>query len=177
MQQTLRCHSLISRLTFSMCLHHITGHTAHRECRGIAIHFLDHGTRRGWRVSVKPRPIFTPRKDLVSIVQEGGWAPGLVLTDAENLAPPELDPQTVQPIASHYTNWATRSTQTTEHSLNIIILGKSRVQVICTWPSTYAWDKQQMDSDCLCNKGKGSGCLTATEVTIDRHASKELSIP
>jgi len=34
-----------------------------------------------------------------------------------------------------------------------------------------------MDSDHLCNKGKGSGCLTATEVTIDRHASKELSIP
>jgi len=39
------------------------------------------------------------------------------------------------------------------------------------------WDKQQMDSDRLCNKGKGSGCLTATELTIDRHVSKELSIP
>ena len=33
------------------------------------------------------------------------------------------------------------------------ILGKWTVQDICTQPSTYAWDKQQMDSDRLCNKG------------------------
>jgi len=69
------------------------------------------------------------------------------------------------------------ATQTTEHSVNIMKLGKWRVQNICTWPSTCAWGKQQMDSDRLCNIGKGSGCLTATEVTIDRHAGKELSIP
>jgi len=36
-----------------------------------------------------PRPgRFTPRKDPpVPIVQEAGWAPGPVWTDAENLAP------------------------------------------------------------------------------------------
>ena len=33
-----------------------------------------------------PRPLFTPGKDLVSIVQAAGWAPGLVWTGAENLA-------------------------------------------------------------------------------------------
>jgi hypothetical protein len=33
------------------------------------------------------RPPFTPRKDLVPIVQEAGWAPGPVWTGAENLAP------------------------------------------------------------------------------------------
>jgi len=31
--------------------------------------------------------VFTPGKDLVPIVQEAGWAPGPVLTGAENLAP------------------------------------------------------------------------------------------
>ena len=45
---------------------------------------------------------------------------------------------------------------------------KWRVQDICTRPSTCAWDKQQIDSDRLCNKGKSLVCFTATEVTIDR---------
>jgi hypothetical protein len=34
-----------------------------------------------------PRPLFTPGKDLVPIVQVAGWAPGLVWTGAENLSP------------------------------------------------------------------------------------------
>ena len=33
-----------------------------------------------------PRPLFTPGKDPVSIVQEAGWAPGPVWTGVENLA-------------------------------------------------------------------------------------------
>ena len=40
-----------------------TGRTAHRGSRGIALPFHDHGTRRGWRVSVTPPPLFTPGKD------------------------------------------------------------------------------------------------------------------
>jgi len=38
-------------------------------------------------VSVTPRPLFTPGKDSVPIVQEAGRATGPVWTDAENLAP------------------------------------------------------------------------------------------
>jgi len=34
-----------------------------------------------------PRPLFTPGKDPVPIVQEAGWAPGPVWTGAENLTP------------------------------------------------------------------------------------------
>jgi hypothetical protein len=37
-----------------------------------------------------PRPLFTPRKDPVPIVQEAGWAPGPVWTGAENLAPTRI---------------------------------------------------------------------------------------
>jgi len=33
-----------------------------------------------------PRPIFTPGKEPVPIVQEAGWAPAPVWTGAENLA-------------------------------------------------------------------------------------------
>jgi len=42
---------------------------AQRVGRGIALLFLDLGTRRGWVVSVTPRPHLTPGKDTVPIVQ------------------------------------------------------------------------------------------------------------
>ena len=48
---------------------------------------FDLGTRRGWGVSVTPRPHLNPGKDLIPIVQEAGWASGPVWTGAENLAP------------------------------------------------------------------------------------------
>jgi len=64
-----------------------TGRTAHRGSRGIALLFHDHGTGRGWGISVTPQPLFTPSKDPVPIVQEAGWAPGPVWTGAENPVP------------------------------------------------------------------------------------------
>jgi len=64
-----------------------TGRTVHRESRGIALLFPDHGTRMGWGVSVTPRPLFTPGKDPVPIIQEAGWAPRPIWNCAENLAP------------------------------------------------------------------------------------------
>jgi len=48
--------------------------------RGTALLFHDRGTRRGWVVSSKPRPHFTPGKDPVPILHEVGWAPGPVWT-------------------------------------------------------------------------------------------------
>jgi hypothetical protein len=54
--------------------------------RGIALHSLDLGARRGgWSA---PRPDrFTPGEDPVPIVLVDGWAPGPVWTCAKNLAP------------------------------------------------------------------------------------------
>jgi len=73
------------KCTLVQALRLCTGRTAHRGSRGIALLFLDYGTRRGWGVSVTPRSLFTPGKDPVPIVQEAGWAPGSVWTGAENL--------------------------------------------------------------------------------------------
>ena len=61
-------------------------------------------------VSVTPRPLFTPWKDPVPIVQEAGWAPGPVWKGAENLDPSGFEPWTVQPVASRYTDYATPPT-------------------------------------------------------------------
>jgi len=75
------------KYTLVQALRLCTDRTAHRGSRGIAVLFHDHGTRRGWGVSVTPRPLFTPGKDPVLIAQEAGWAPRPVWTGAENLAP------------------------------------------------------------------------------------------
>ena len=70
------------KVTLVQALRLCTGRKAYRRNRGIARPFHDHGTRRGWGVSVTSRPLFTPEKDPVPIVQEAGWASG-----AENLGP------------------------------------------------------------------------------------------
>jgi hypothetical protein len=98
------------KVTLVQALKLCTGRTAHRKSRGIALPFLDHGTRRGWRVSLTPRPLFTPGKDPVPIVLEVGWAPGPVWTGAENLTHTGILFRTVQPVASRYTDCATRPT-------------------------------------------------------------------
>ena len=45
-----------------------TGHTAHRGTTGLAVLFLDRGTKRGWVVSFTPRLLFTPGKDSIPII-------------------------------------------------------------------------------------------------------------
>jgi len=81
-----------------------TGRTAHKGSRGLALLFLDHGTRRGWGVSVTPRPLFTPGKDPVPFVQEAGWARQVWKISP----PPEFEPRTIQSVASLYIDYATR---------------------------------------------------------------------
>jgi hypothetical protein len=84
----LPCHlRLYIKCTLIQALRLCTGSTAHRRSRIIALLIHDHGTRRGWRVSVTPWPLFTPGKNAVPIVQEAGWATRPVWTGAENLAP------------------------------------------------------------------------------------------
>jgi len=64
---------------------------APRLCTGRTAHSgSDHGTIRGWGVSVTRRPHFIPGKDPLPIVQEAGWAPGPVWAGAENLVPTEI---------------------------------------------------------------------------------------
>ena len=98
------------KYTLVQTLRLCTSRTAHRGIRGIALLFLDHGTRRGWGVSVTPRPLFTHGKDPVPIVQEGGWSLGPVWTGVENLAPTGIRSPTVQPVATRYTDYAIRPT-------------------------------------------------------------------
>jgi len=135
-----------------------TGRMAHRGSRGIAILFHDHSTRRGWGVSVTPRPPFTPRKDPVPIVQEDGWAPGPVWTGAKKSRPPPgFDPRTVQPVASRYTDYATRPTYwLTQCTLNGCLSAKwrwpeiaSRSTAVPQWVPTQRFKERGRKTDLL----------------------------
>ena len=102
-QKNLKC-TLIQSLR--LC----TGRTAHRGSRGITLLFLDHGTRRGWVVSVTPRPPFTPGKSRYPLYRRLGDHRGRSGRVRKISPPPGFDSRTVQPVASHYTDCATRST-------------------------------------------------------------------
>jgi len=65
---------------------------AQRVGRDKAQLFHDRGTRRGWVVSSTPRPHFTPGKDPVPILQEVGWAKGLVWTGGKSRPHPDSIP-------------------------------------------------------------------------------------
>ena len=66
-----------------------------------------------------PRPLFTPGKDPVPIVQKAGWVPRPVWTIAEDLAFTEIPSRTVQPVASLYTDYATRPASLLSKTLKI----------------------------------------------------------
>jgi len=57
-------------------------------------------------VIATPRPLHPWEEDLVSITQEAGQARGPVWTSTEDLAP-YWDSIPVQPVAIHYTDYAT----------------------------------------------------------------------
>ena len=59
----------------------------------------------GWVVNATSRPLYPRERDPVTIVQEAGWAQGLVWTGwGKSRPPPGFSPWTVQPVASRYTD-------------------------------------------------------------------------
>ena len=74
------------KVTLVQALRLCTGRTAHRGSRGIALPFHDHSARMGEGSASRPGRSFSPRENPLPIVQEAGWAPGPVWTDAENIA-------------------------------------------------------------------------------------------
>ena len=97
------------KFTFVQALRLCTGRTAHGGSRGIALPFHDHGTIRGWVVSVTSRPLFTPVKSRYPLYRRLGGPEGRFGKVRKILPPPGFDPRTVQPVASRYTDWATHS--------------------------------------------------------------------
>ena len=74
------------KCTLVQALRLCTGRTAHRGSRGIALLFLDHGTRRGWRATSRPGQSLLPGKTRYPLYRRLGGPQGRS-GRAENLAP------------------------------------------------------------------------------------------
>jgi hypothetical protein len=104
------CSKVKVKCTLVQALRLCTGSTVQWGSRGIALPFHDHGTRRGWGVSVTPRPFFTPGKTRHPLYRRLGGPQGRS-GQVRKISPQTgFDPRTVQAVASHYTDWATRPT-------------------------------------------------------------------
>ena len=58
----------------------------------------------------RPGRSLLPGEDILPIVQEAGGPQGQFGQVRKISPPPEFDPRTIQPVASHYTDWATPPT-------------------------------------------------------------------
>jgi hypothetical protein len=88
-----------------------TGRTAHRGGSGIALPFLDHGTRGGVRgQSHAPGALYPREKPGTHCT--GDWVGPRAGLDncGKSRRPPRFDPRTVQHVASRYIDRATRPT-------------------------------------------------------------------
>ena len=109
------------KCTFVQALRLCTGFTAHRGSRGIALLFLDHGTRRGSGVRVTARPLFlNQEKTRYPLCRRMGGLQGRFGQVRKTSLPPVFDPRTFHPVASRYTDWATRSTLASTAGLNFL---------------------------------------------------------
>jgi hypothetical protein len=77
---------------------------AHRASSGIALPFLDHGTRMGCGVSVTPWPLFTPGKARYPLYRRLGGPQGRSEQVRKISSSPAFDPRIVQPVVSRYTD-------------------------------------------------------------------------
>ena len=91
---------------------------AQRVGRNIALLFHDRGTRRGWVVSKTPRPHLAPGKTRYSFYRRLDGPQGRSRR-AENFVPIGIWSRIVQPVVSHYTDWATWPTSERRISQNL----------------------------------------------------------
>ena len=84
--------------TLSLC----TGRTARKGSRGIALLFLDHGTRKGEGSASRPGLSLPPGKTRYPLYRRLGGSQGRSGQVRKISPPPGFDPRTVQPVASRY---------------------------------------------------------------------------
>ena len=100
---------MVKKCTLVQALRPCTGRTAHGESRGIALLFLDHGTRRGEGAASRPDCSLPPGKTQYPLYRRLGGTQ-VRSGQVRKISPPLLgfDPRTVQPVASNYTDYFTR---------------------------------------------------------------------
>jgi len=105
-----KCEVKVIWLIIKVKWFHYRPGVANRVGRGVGLLFHDHGTRRWVSGQQHPPATLYPR-ERPGTHCTGGWGgPQGQSGRAENLVPTGIRSRTVQPVDSHYTNWATRPT-------------------------------------------------------------------
>ena len=89
-----------------------------RVCRGIALLFLDRGTRKGWVSAARPGRTLPPGKTRYPFYRRLG-GPQRWSGRAENHVPTGIRYRTVQPLVSRYTDWATGPRSNVKYCLDL----------------------------------------------------------
>ena len=96
------CEKIKVKVTLVQALRRCTGRTPHRGCRGIALPFHDHGTRRGRGVSITPRLLFTLGKTRYPLYRRLGGPQGRS-GQVQKISPPlGFDPWTLNFVILYY---------------------------------------------------------------------------
>ena len=98
------------KCTLAQALRLCTGRTARRGSRGMALLFLDHDTRRSEGSASRTSPSLPPGKTPYPFYRKLGGPQGRSGQVRKISPPPVFEPRTVQPVASRYTDYATRPT-------------------------------------------------------------------
>ena len=93
------------KCTLVQALRLCRGRTAHRGSRGIALLFLDHGTRTGEGTTSRSGRSLSPGKTRYPLYRRLGGPQGRSGQMRKIWPPLGFDPRTVQPVASRYTDY------------------------------------------------------------------------
>jgi hypothetical protein len=99
-----------NKCTLLQALRLCTGRTAHRGSRSIALPFLNHGSRRADGSASRPGRSLSLGKTRYPLHRRLGGPQGRSGQVRKISTPPGFYPRTVQPVASRYTDHATRPT-------------------------------------------------------------------
>ena len=121
------CTGKKAKFTLVQALRLRTGRTARRGSRGIALLFYDQNTRRGEGSASRPCRSLTPRKTRYQLYRRLGGPHSRSGQVRKISPPPGFDPRTIQPVASRYTDYATRPTHV--HNIRNIIRYVFRLSV------------------------------------------------
>jgi hypothetical protein len=87
---------------------------------------MTNGTRSGWGVSFTPRPLFTSGKTRYPLYRRLGVPQDRYGQMRKIWPPPGFDPRIVLPVASRYTDWATRPTS--------LSMKQNKIKLSSNWP-------------------------------------------
>ena len=98
------------KCTLVQALRLCIGRTANRGSRGVALLFLDRGTRSGEGSASRPGRFLPPGRNRYPLYRRLGGPQGRSGQVRKISPPPRFDARTIQAVASRYTHYATRPT-------------------------------------------------------------------